>query len=866
MGGQVLEREREVSVLAAAARDAAGGAGSVVLVYGEAGIGKSTLVTAVWPGLPAEGRMLVGHCDDLSTPRTLGPFRDLVGSVGPRLSAVLPRDAAHDAVLTELRAELDRGGRPTVLVVEDVHWADDATLDALRFLVRRIDAIPAVLVLTYREEELTPEHPFQLLLGDVAAAKRVHRLPLPRLSAAAVEQLSAGRDVEPAHVFEVTAGNPFFVQEVLAAGGDHPVPATVVDAVRARVRRLDTRSQEVMEQLAVIPAVADRSLVDTLVPGADAELAAAESHGLLSVTPRSVAFRHELTRRAVVDSLPSARRIELNRRVLGTLARDPAADLARLMHHAAGAGEADAVVRYGPAAARDAIGAGAHRQAVEHLAATLEHRDRLPPTERADLLQLYSAECYTVGDVQATVEAQLDAVRLRRTLGDPRELGDALRWLSRVHWWSGDRPAAEQAAVEAIAVLEVVGDDRLLALALSNQSQLHALANRSDPSIELGRRAVALAREAGDAVTVSHALTNVGIALWDQGDPEGLPTMDEALRVALTAGETEPAARAYVNISSSLLDFFRVTEAERYLTDGLARCEGTQRMTARNFLALEHARLSLAKGAWDEAAGEVEFAIGSPQAPIRLRALIVLARSRLRRGAPEAMTLLADAWETAEQLLELQGTAPVAAAMAEAAWLRGDTAAVVGHARPAFDEARRRQVRAWEAELGYWLEKAGQAVEHSAGDHPYALLTSGRWRDAAAVWEREGCPYERALALAESPDPDDLLTALTGLNDIGAVPLAGVVRARLRSLGVTHLPRGPLPSTRSNPGGLTHRQLEVMRLIATGETNREIADRLVLSERTVDTHVAAIFAKLGAHTRREASDRAADLGLLDAPI
>jgi DNA-binding CsgD family transcriptional regulator len=866
MGGRVLERDREVAVLAAAARDAAGGAGSVVLVSGEAGIGKSTLVTAMGPGLPTEGRMLIGHCDDLSTPRTLGPFRDLVGSVGPRLSAVLPGDAAHDAVLTELRAELDRSGRPTVLVVEDVHWADDATLDALRFLVRRLDAIPAVLVLTYREEELTPEHPLQHLLGDVAAAKQVHRLQLRRLSAVAVEQLSAGHDLDPAHVFEVTAGNPFFVREVLAAGGDHPVPATVVDAVRARVRRLDTRSREVLEQLAVVPSTIDRSLVDALAPGADAELATAETRGLLSVTPRRVAFRHELTRRAISDSLPSARRIELNRRVLGTLARDPTADLARLMHHATGAGEAEVIVRYGPAAARDAIGAGAHRQAVEHLAATLEHRDRLPPTERAELLQLYSTECYTVGDVQATVEAQQDAVRLRRTLGDPRELGDALRWLSRVRWWSGDRPAAEQAAAEAIAVLETVGDDRLLALALSNQSQLHALANRSGPSIELGRRAAALARVAGDAAAVSHALTNVGIALWDRGDPEGLPTMDEALRVALAAGETEAAARAYVNISSSLLDYFRITEAERYLTDGLARCEGSERMTARNFLALEHARLSLAKGAWDEAAGEVEFAIDRPQAPVRLRALIVLARLRLRRGAPEAMALLADAREIAEQLLELQGTAQVAAALAEAAWLRGEPAAVVEHARPAYDEARRRHVLAWEAELGYWLAKAGQAVEHPAGDHPYALLTSGRWRAAAAVWEREGCPYERALALAESSDPDDLLTALTALNAVGAVPLAGVVRARLWSLGVTHLPRGPLPSTRGNAAGLTQRQLEVMRLVATGQTNREIADRLVLSERTVDTHVAAIFAKLGAHTRREASDRAADLGLLDAPI
>ncbi|MCI0688019.1 MAG: AAA family ATPase, partial [Sporichthyaceae bacterium] len=211
MGQHILERERECATLAGAARAAAASDGSVALVFGEAGIGKSTLVKSLRAHLPALGRLLVGYCDDLATPRTLGPFRDLAGVVGPELTQAVQEGSDRDRVLAALRAELDRPGQPTVLVVEDVHWADEATLDALRYVVRRITELPAVLVLTYRDDELTRDHPLQHLLGQSATAQRVHYLPLTRLSREAVRQLSAGTTADPDRVYTVTAGNPFFV-------------------------------------------------------------------------------------------------------------------------------------------------------------------------------------------------------------------------------------------------------------------------------------------------------------------------------------------------------------------------------------------------------------------------------------------------------------------------------------------------------------------------------------------------------------------------------------------------------------------------------------------------------------------------------
>ena len=270
----ILEREAELSVLADAVRAAAGRRGSVVLVMGEAGIGKSSLVEALRSHLPAEGRLLVGYCDDLATPRTLGPFRDLAGSVGTEFSQAVADGSDRDRVLAALRAEL------TLLVIEDVHWADDATLDALRYLVRRIASLPAVLILTYRDDELTREHPLHGLLGQASRSDQVRHLPLTRLSVQAVRQLSAGSSVDAQDLYALTSGNPFFVHELLASAQGQKVPPTIAGAVLARVRSLDAPTQDVLELLAVVPSALERWLVDALVTsaGPTGVAALAETH------------------------------------------------------------------------------------------------------------------------------------------------------------------------------------------------------------------------------------------------------------------------------------------------------------------------------------------------------------------------------------------------------------------------------------------------------------------------------------------------------------------------------------------------------------------------------------------------------------
>jgi DNA-binding CsgD family transcriptional regulator/energy-coupling factor transporter ATP-binding protein EcfA2 len=861
-GGGILEREHELEALAGAVVEATAGDGSVVLLVGEAGIGKSSLLDAARSILSDETRLLVGYCDDLATPRVLGPLRDLAGRVGTALSQAI-ESGDRTQVSDALRAELDRPDQPTMLIIEDVHWADEATLDVLRFLVRRIASLPAVLVLTYRDVDLARDHPLQQLLGLASGTPRLRRLRLARLSRDAVGRLSHASAIDADQVFAVTSGNPFFVAEVLSSGDVERVPHTVAEAVAARLGNLDDPTRDAVEQLAVIPSAAERWLVEVVVPGGLASLAVAERRGVLTVSPTRVAFAHELARRAVVDSIPFARRVTCNQAVLSALLeRGDEIDVSRVVHHAAQAGAVEVIVSHGPMAARESVTAGSHREAVAHYRLVLEYRHAFRPEEQADLLDAYAVECHMVGRSDLGVVAQEDAVELRRTLGDPGKLGLSLRWLSRIQWWAGARAVAEISAAEAIDVLESAGDERALALALSNQSQLHMLAGRRAECIEIGQRAVTMARELGDAAALSHALNNLGTAMWDDGDAEGRAVLDEALSVALAAGEAEHACRAYVNTVWHLIDDLAFAEADRILDEAIDLADEAEAVGFSRYLQLTRSMVYLARGRWDEAEREIGWAVDA-EPIIRCPALVVLGTIRARRGQDGAAQLVEEAWELAVQLGEAQRIGPAAAALLEVAWLDGNASDVASVVLPAYDNVLRFGRLSPTAEFGYRLRAAGVAAPVIDSQHPYTLLAKGHWQGAAEAWQRAGCPYEHAFAIAGSPDPEDLISALNALDDLGAEPLARKIRLRLRELGISRIPRPRAQSTRENPAGLTDRQTDVLRLVAEGLTNAEIAARLVVSIRTVDTHVGAILTKLDARTRREAANRAKEMGLLD---
>lgn len=357
-----LERGNEFATLEECLATVRGSSrGRLVLVSGEAGIGKTTLLRRFCEASGGSAPVLWGGCDSLFTPRALGPLLDIAQLTGGELARSVESGARPSDVAMLLMREAARRA-PTIVVFEDVHWADEATLDVLGLLGRRIQSFPALLVATYRDE-LDRVHPLRVVLGELPSGG-VRRLKLSPLWSSAVATL-AGREVaDAAELYRQTGGNPFFVTEVVATGGDE-MPQSVRDAVLARASRLSSAARTLLEAVAVAPPQCELWLLEALAGKELERLEECLASGMLEAHARGLAFRHELARLAVEESLPPNRRLALHRRVLTSLAAAPARvpDLARLAHHAEAAADGQAVLKYAPAAAMRAASVGAHREA-----------------------------------------------------------------------------------------------------------------------------------------------------------------------------------------------------------------------------------------------------------------------------------------------------------------------------------------------------------------------------------------------------------------------------------------------------------------------------------------------------------------------
>jgi DNA-binding CsgD family transcriptional regulator/tetratricopeptide (TPR) repeat protein len=843
--------------------------GRVVLLAGEAGIGKSAVVRRFTEGQPADTRSLLGTCDPLLTPRALGPLHDIARQTDGRLAELLDSGGPREAVFAAFLDQLAQPSGRQVVVVEDAHWADEATLDLLVFLGRRMERTRALLLVTYRDDEVGPDHPLRGVLGALPQ-EVVHRARPEPLSEAAVAELARRAGRPATGLRELTGGNPLLVTEVLAAG-DAGVPMTVHDLVLARLAGLPADAREVVRLVAVVPTRAELWLLEQAARPAPSAVEMGVSVGLLIVGPEAVGFRHELLRQAVEGSLSALARRELNRRVLEVLTGAPErrVDLARVVHHAREAGDVEAVLRYAPEAARQAAAVAAHREAVGHYRAVLAHDERIPAAARAELLEDYSVEAYLSGLSGEAVSARKAAVDLREAAGDREKLGEALRWLSRLHWWDGNRREAEAAAARAIAVLEPLPPGHQLAMAYSNQAQLDMLANRSEAAMGWAARAIELARRLDDQETLTHALTNIGSARVNGGDPGGRVELEEGFQVAVAAGLEDHAARAVCNLATLSAETRDDRHARQDLDRALAFAQAHELAGYTQHVLGHRARVRLDQGDWTGAEQDARAALAEPVkgGPRVVDALVPLGLLLARRGDPDAAATLQEATERAFAASELQWTAPVAAARAEYAWLHGDDRRAAEEAAGMFELAARDGHQWFAGELACWLRLAGAPVPAPAVmAEPHRLLLAGDWRAAADAWRERGYPYQQALALAYGDQDEALLEGLALLDGLGARQTALRLRRRLRRRGNLRVPRGPTRATAANPAGLTGRQIEVLGLLAQGLTDAEIAERLSLSAKTVGHHVSALLAKLGVGSRREAAAAARRLGVGSAKV
>lgn len=851
----LLEREPQLSELVSLVNRLDGSGGSVVLIRGEAGIGKSSLVFEFMARLEEGVHILFGACDDLLTPQTLGAFWD-VARDEPAIAELL-RDDDRRQIQEALLDLLFRSLRPTILIIEDTQWADEATLDVIKFLGRRIAATNGLMVLTYRDTEIDSDHALRQVIGDLPPTSVV-RVQLEPLSADAVAVMISDDALDVASVLAQTDGNPLYVAELMTWGSDD-VPSSIQEMVVARAGRTSDEAKQLLEVVSVIPGEADRGVVAVLVGDDLAGLPECERTGLLRSTDTAISFVHELQRRAIEAALRPERRRDLNEHVLRSLRQD--ADASRLVHHARAAGDVQALIEYAPIAARAAVSAGSTREAVAHFRLLEPHLEDIATEMAADILLEWARQEFQLHGSSA--EDLIDrAITAYRTIGNELELGRALAFSARIKMRLFRTEPALEHAQEAVAILESHRDTPALADALGTLAHVTWLYHEDVPaSLAIAERALAVAEASGDDIALIQALSAKGNIQHSVGETGGMALLEMSRSLAADAGDRRAEVQALSNMTAMAADFRQMPQAmdlARRTIETAARYEMRYIETEARAM---YAEILLWIGRWDEVENMAIDALGSHPSAETI-AWRILGTLRARRGRSDARATLERMWKNAETSNQLTVIDPAAGVLAEFMWLTDDLDAEWVER---LDEVLAEGIKIgnpWPSgAFALWMWKLGRLNSTPGGTlDMYGWIIDGDLDLALAFWRARDLPYEQAITLMHGSSKQQL-EALRIAEDLGADALAARIRRELVVAGHTP-PRGRSRVTREHAAGLTARQAEVLEELAEGLSNTEIADRLFLSPRTVENHVAAILLKLDVPSREAAVVAARDQGIL----
>jgi len=777
----------------------------------------------------------------------------MAGKMNSRIIENLDLGVPRPSIFTMFLNEINLKA-PNIVVIEDVHWADESTLDLIKFLAKRINKYRTLLLLTYRNDEINSSHPLKLALSNLST-KYFKRIELPPLSKKAVMKLAGNFGRSDDNLYTKTGGNPFFVTEILM-NSEEEIPATIKDLVITRLNRLSSGSRNAVETLSVIPGAAEKWLVQILVKDFYTIDEAIES-GILKADHDSILFRHELLKAAVEESLSEAKRIEKNTSILNILLEQKNTDpyLARIIHHAVLTANKDVITKYAPLAAKQASKASAHEKAAKHYLTAIQYSDQLSPEEQLDLLDGRVHECYLTAQIEEGIKA-CEMIRvILNEHHDPLREGENYRRLSRLLWYCGKDKECEEYLIKAISILEKHSSNTQLGMAYSNLSQIYMLREKTSEAIKWGEKALEISKNSKDIEVESHAFNNIGTSKMFASDDSGEMFLKNSLKLSIENDLNEHACRAYVNWGTVNMYRRNLTEADTLFTSAIDYSNEKDISLADLCVTGEVGQIKLHMGRWDEALDISITIYERNNVPVmdKILPLCIIGLIKARKNDPGAFKYLNESNELMKETGELMKIVKVKASRAEAFWLKNELKDNIEEFIEAYDIIKVSDNPWAVGELAFWLWKGGhlpKIPKHIA--EPFLLQIKGNWAGAAELWQQLKCPYEQALALADG-DETAMKKAIIIFDGLGATAASLLLKQKMRKSGIKNIPKGPRQSTKENPSGLTERQLQILELISKGFSNSEIGNRLFISVRTVENHIATLFFKLDIHSRAEAA-------------
>jgi DNA-binding CsgD family transcriptional regulator len=859
---ELIERGDFLLMMQKAFDEVITGDGHCILISGEAGIGKTSLVRAFSKKNKDDCQIYLGACDALFTPRPLAPIYDIALQI--RNDKWHAEDRSN--LFVKIFHELENQKKATLIIVEDIHWADEATFDFLKFFIRRITRLHCLLLVTYRENEIHSTHPLRTVLGQLPP-DFFTRLQLTPLSRGAVETMAAEKGYKGKDVYGISGGNPFYVNEILASYSTG-IPDNIKDSILSVYNRQNEKTKQVWQILSVIPTGLEAKYLEKLEPYYSEAIDNSLDTKILIMNGDLISFKHELYRRTIETSLSPITRRNINKRMLDILVEsdEQSKEIERIIHHAKNANENEIVVHYAPLAAKQAAVVGAHIEAARLFHTAIEYYQGKDKDLLIQFYEGYAYECYLTNQTKEAIIYSSKSLEIWKERNNTEKISSWQRLLSGI-WWNDNLKKAENFAMQAIEVLNDQPASKAKAMAYSNMSQLKMFADAPDESIYWGEKAITLAMELNDNAILSYALGNVGsvqIRITEYRQ-KGFELLQQSLEIALQNSYHEHAARAYAKLGYNGIIIKDNELANKSIEMGIPYCEENNLDLWRLYLLGVKASLKLETGSWNEAFAIADNLIKNEGTPkmIKIFALTVLARIKMRRGDKEGLlSVLTEAKEMAFEAMELQRIIRALTAFLEYEWITGQcfieketmesTVKMIQQMGNMYDNS----------EFAFWLSKARKEKlplkELYAG---YDMGSPTKARIAAALWKKSGFPYYEALALFEGNE-DNKKEAIGIIQKLGADAIYEKMKFEMRALGIKNIPRGVRKSTKSNPANLTDRELEIIQLLQDGLQNKEIAAKLFISAKTVGHHISSIFFKLDVNSRRKAVQEASRLEII----